>query len=189
MSDSLDLSIRRSTNAADAQEVFSPQEHSPPMNEYLTDVSNNGGDYCVIRCVLPAGAVVPMHSHADRETFYVVSGKIEGLRVDRWEELGPGDIVDVRDGARHAWRNSSQTAATMICVTTTKMARFLQEVSAAGASPEEQAARFLRLVRANGCWLASPEENAAIGLDANWAAFAIDCSARSGFVCEATVAW
>jgi quercetin dioxygenase-like cupin family protein len=168
MSDNLDLNVRCSTRAANAHDVFSPQEHSAPTNEYLTDVSDNGGDYCVMRCVLPAGAVVPMHSHADRETFYVLSGKIESLRGDRWEELGPGDIIDVRDGARHAWRNSSRTAATIICVTTTKMARFLQDVSAAGASPEEQAERFLRLVRANGYWLASPEENAAIGLDVNW---------------------
>ena len=168
MPDNPNLNNRRLMSATNAHEVFSPQEHLRPMNEYLTEVSDDAGDYCLIRCTLPAGAVVPMHSHADRETFYVVSGTIEGLRDDRWEELGPGDIIDVRDGARHAWRNASQTAATMICVTTTKMARFLQAVSAAGPSPDEQAARFLRLVRANGYWLASPEENAAIGLDVNW---------------------
>lgn len=142
------------------------------MNEYLTDISGDDADadYCVMRCVMPAGAVVPMHSHADRETFYVLSGTIEGLREDHWEELGPGDVFDVRDGAKHAWRNSSQVAAMMICVTTTRMARFLQDISAADASLEDQALRFLKLVQANGYWLASPEENAAIGLDVNWGA-------------------
>jgi hypothetical protein len=111
-----------------------------------------------------------MHSHADRETFYVVSGKIDALREDRWEVLGPGDVFDVRDGAKHAWRNSSQVAASIICVTTTEMARFLQEISisAAGSLPEEQAQRFLDLVHAKGYWLASPDENAAVGLDVNW---------------------
>jgi quercetin dioxygenase-like cupin family protein len=170
MSDNLNLNNRRSTSATNAQEVFSPQKHLRPMNEYLTEISDNAGDYCLIRCTLPAGVVVPMHSHADRETFYVVSGKIDALREDRWEVLGPGDVFDVRDGAKHAWRNSSQVAASIICVTTTEMARFLQEISisAAGSLPEEQAQRFLDLVHAKGYWLASPDENAAVGLDVNW---------------------
>ena len=126
MSDNLNLNDRCSTSATNAQEVFSPQNHLRPMNEYLTEVSNNEGDYCVIRCSLPAGAVVPMHSHADRETFYVVSGNLDALNGDRWEKLGPGNVFDVRDGAQHAWRNSSQLAASMICVTTTRLARFLK---------------------------------------------------------------
>ena len=170
MSDNLNLNDRCSTSATNAKEVFSLQNHLRPMNEYLTEVSNNEGDYCVIRCSLPAGAAVPMHSHADRETFYVVSGNPAALNGDRWEKLGPGDVFDVRDGDKHAWRNSSQLVASMICVTTTRLARFLQDisVSAAGLSAEEQAQRFLELVHANGYWLASPEENAAVGLAVNW---------------------
>jgi hypothetical protein len=111
-----------------------------------------------------------MHSHADRETFYVLSGKLDALRGDQWEELGPGDVFDLRDGTKHAWRNSSQAAASMICVTTTKMALFLQEISTSvpGSSPEENARRFFQLVHAYGYWLATPEENAAVGLDVNW---------------------
>jgi quercetin dioxygenase-like cupin family protein len=170
MSDNLNLNDRCSTSATNAQEVFSPQKHLRPMNEYLSEVSDNEGDYCVIRCTLPAGVAVPMHSHADRETFYVLSGNLDALNGNRWEQLGPGDVFDVRDGAKHAWRNSSQLAASMICVTTTKLARFLQNISisAAASSPEEQAQRFLELVHANGYWLATPEENAAVGLAVNW---------------------
>ncbi|MBR1125865.1 cupin domain-containing protein [Bradyrhizobium lablabi] len=126
------------------------------------------GPYAI--ALLPAGAVVPMHSHADRETFYMLSGKLDALNGDRWQQLGPGDVFDVRAGMKHAWRNSSQAAATMICVTTNKLAGFLQEISIpeAGSSGEEQAQRFFKLVQAHGYWLASPEENAAIGLDVNW---------------------
>jgi quercetin dioxygenase-like cupin family protein len=169
MSDNLNLNDRCSTSATNAQEVFAPQNHLRPTNEYLTEVFNNERDYCVIRCSLPAGAAVPMHSHADRETFYVVSGNPDALNGDRWEKLGPGDIFDVRDRAKHACRNSSLLVS-MICVTTTRLARFLQDmsVSAAGLSAEEQAQRFLELVQANGYWLASPEENAAVGLAVNW---------------------
>src|SRR5262249_129119 len=74
MSDNLNPVNARSTNAT-ARGVFSPQKHLHPTNEYLTDVSDSGEDYCLIRCTLPAGVVVPLHSHADRETFYVLSGK------------------------------------------------------------------------------------------------------------------
>jgi quercetin dioxygenase-like cupin family protein len=170
MSANLNPDNHRSAPANNSGKVFSPQQDLRPVNEYLTQVSSNDEDYCVMRCTLPAGAVVPMHSHADRETFYVISGKLDALREDRWVQLGPGDVIDVRDGIKHAWRNPSHAAAEMICVTTTRMARFLQDisVSAGGSSPEEDAQRFLRLVRAHGYWLASPEENAAVGLDVNW---------------------
>ena len=103
--------------------VFSPQKDSHPVNLYLTELSDNEEDYCVIHCTLPPGLVVPLHSHSDRETFYVISGRIGALKIDRWEELGPGDVLDVRDGMKHAWRNSSQAPALVLCVTTTRMAK------------------------------------------------------------------
>lgn len=169
MSDNRDE--RRSAIAASAQEVFSPQGHLRPLNEYLTEVSDDA-DYCVMRCTLPAGAIVPMHSHADRETFYLISGRLDALNEDHWETLEPGDIFDVQGGTKHAWRNSSGRDALVMCVTTPRMARFLQatSVSAAGSSSEDHARRFRELVKAHGYWLASPEENVAIGLDVNWGA-------------------
>jgi hypothetical protein len=51
------------------------------------------------------------------------------------------------------------------------MARFLQEISISDddiSAPDDRAQRFLQLVHANGYWLASPEENAAVGLTINW---------------------
>ncbi len=35
-------------------------------------------------------------------------------------------------------------------------------------APEERAQHFLKLVEAYGYWLASPEENAAVGMGVNW---------------------
>jgi quercetin dioxygenase-like cupin family protein len=160
-----------SPNIANGEEIFSPQKDLRPTNVYLTKISENDADYCLILATLPAGAVVPMHSHADRETFYVLSGNVEGLRVNQWETLGPGDVFDVSDGVKHAWRNSSQESASMLIVTTTRMAKFLRDISVSDddtSGPDEQAQRFLELVRAHGYWLASPEENAAVGLTVNW---------------------
>ncbi|ODM84099.1 hypothetical protein A6452_14995 [Bradyrhizobium elkanii] len=151
--------------------MFSPQKNLAPTNTYLTEISDDQGDYSVMQCNLPAGAIVPLHSHADRETFYVLSGKPSSLTGDQWKELGPGDVVDMRDGIKHAWKNASQQPASMLCVTTTKMAKFLRDVSTVSGEvldPDEQARRFVNLVLANGYWLASPEENAAVGLGVNW---------------------
>ena len=170
MSDHFNLGHARSTRAPATREVFSPQSNLRPQSENLTEISDDEADYCVIRSTLPAGAVVPMHSHADRETFYVLAGRLNAYNGDRWQELGPGDVLDVQDGIKHAWRNSSKASASMLCVTTTKMARFLRDISisATDSSPEAQAQRFLQLVKAHGYWLASPEENAAVGLKVNW---------------------
>jgi hypothetical protein len=53
-----------------------------------------------------------------------------------------------------------------------KAGPFLEEISIPvdGSLAEEPAQRFLRLVNSHGYWLASAEENAAVGLDVNWGA-------------------
>jgi quercetin dioxygenase-like cupin family protein len=156
--------------SSDTREIFSPQHDLRPSNRYLTEVTDDDGDYCVIMCDLPPGLVVPLHSHADRETFYVLSGNPDAFRGDHWETLGPGDVFDAQNDIRHAWRNSSGKAVSMLCVTTMRLARFLRDITVdSGASdPRASAQRFLGLVQKHGYWLASPEENAAIGLVTNW---------------------
>jgi mannose-6-phosphate isomerase-like protein (cupin superfamily) len=89
-----------SKTRSDTHETFSPQQDVRPGNRYLTEMTDGDGDYCVMLCTLPRGVVVPMHSHADRETFYVVSGNPDVFRGDRWEMLKPGDVIDAQDGIR-----------------------------------------------------------------------------------------
>jgi quercetin dioxygenase-like cupin family protein len=163
-------SSSESKKRSDTHEIFSPQQDLRPGNQYLTEVTDGDGDYCVMLCTLPRGVVVPMHSHADRETFYVMSGNPDVFRGDHWETLSAGDVIDAQDGIRHAWRNSSGAAASMLCVTTMRLARFLRDVAVddGSADPLAGAQRFLKLVQEYGYWLASPEQNAAIGLDINW---------------------
>jgi quercetin dioxygenase-like cupin family protein len=160
----------RAKTRSNTIEVFSPQEDVRPGNQYLTEVTEGDGDYCVMLCTLPPGVVVPMHSHADRETFYVLSGTPDLFLGDRWETLSPGDLIDAQNGIRHAWRNSSRADVSMLCTTTMRLARFLRDVSVddGTADPLASGQRFLRLVEQHGYWLASPQENAAIGLDINW---------------------
>jgi quercetin dioxygenase-like cupin family protein len=143
-----------------------------PTVQYLT--SPEAGEPCVMRGTIPPGVVVPLHSHADPETFLMVSGRAEGLALSgedvRWVPVGPGDVFHVPGNAKHAWRNPSHEPAVAIIVSTPKMGRFFRELAAAaGPRPEwppsqETLHAFLDLADRYGCWNATPEENAAVGI-------------------------
>ena len=53
-----------------------------PEIQRLTALSEADDGFCLIRSTFPAGAVVPIHSHPDRETFYVLDGELQALRED-----------------------------------------------------------------------------------------------------------
>jgi quercetin dioxygenase-like cupin family protein len=121
----------------------------------------------VIRGTIPPGAVVPMHTHADPETFFEVTGTPEGLvHTDagfRWEPIRPGDVFHVPGCAKHAFRNHSSEPAVMIVTTTSRIGRFFREVASppAGSDP---LLHFLATSERYGYWNATPEENAAVGI-------------------------
>ena len=130
---------------------------------------------CLMRGTIPPGVVIPMHSHADPETFIVVSGEVEGLVVDgddaTWRPIAAADIFHVPSGAKHAWRNPTPAPAAMFIVSTSKMARFFQELGvpvrsgATPAPPSPEALRHFQEVSARyGYWNATPEENARVGI-------------------------
>jgi quercetin dioxygenase-like cupin family protein len=78
-----------------------------PRIQFLTTVSDADDDYCLIRGAVPAGVIVPIHSHRERETFYVLEGEMKGLWEDSWMTFGVSDVFDVPGGLKHAWRNVS----------------------------------------------------------------------------------
>jgi quercetin dioxygenase-like cupin family protein len=92
--------------------------------------------YCVMLGTIPRGGSVPIHSHADVESFYVLSGAVQVLsqRGDRfeWLDVKPGEFVQVPRNAKHAFRNQSSD--------------------------------FLRVASKFGYWNGSPAENAAVGI-------------------------
>jgi quercetin dioxygenase-like cupin family protein len=131
-----------------------------PTIQFLTAPNGNEDGPCVMRGIIPASTVVPLHSHADPETFLVLSGSAEGL-VDRdrckWQHVGPGNVFHVPPDAPHAWRNFAADPAVMLFVGTNRLARFFTETA---AEPE----RFLEISERYGYWNATPEENAKIGV-------------------------
>jgi hypothetical protein len=73
--------------------------------------------------------------------------------------------------ARHAWRNLSSEPVVALIITTKRLGRFLQEAGrpATGAAQPPptpaELARFAAIVAKYGYWNATPEENAAVGIE------------------------
>ena len=155
--------------------VYNPQSQDLRASDnYLTSLSFQLDDYCVFTAEMPAGMIVPLHSHFDRESFYILSGEMNFYDGASWRILKQGELVDVLSNTKHAWRNASQSSASLLVVTTVRVGKFLQQAS----SPVEtkldtqrasaQKEHFFKLVRDYGYWLGSPEDNESIGLSTNW---------------------
>jgi quercetin dioxygenase-like cupin family protein len=145
-----------------------------PTVEYLTSPEDEPNDFCVLKGTIPPSASVPLHSHADTEDFFILSGSVEGLRHDTqgytWIGAKAGDYLHVPGDAPHAWRNVSREPVVMLMITTKRIGRFFQEVGrpATGApqpppTPEDLA-RFAAVSAKYGYWNATPEENVAVGI-------------------------
>lgn len=141
--------------------------------EFLTSPDDDY-DFCVIKGTIPGGGFVPLHSHPDVETFLVLSGRLEawtGTDIGLgWKEVHAGDYLHVESNARHAWRNPGEEPGIALVVTTRRLGRwFLEMGTSINGAPEpptaDDLARLAALAGEYGHWLASPEENAAVGIE------------------------
>jgi quercetin dioxygenase-like cupin family protein len=141
-----------------------------PRIQFLTALSDNDNDYCLIRGTVPAGVVVPLHCHAEREAFYIAEGEIQGLWEDRWITLGLGDVFDVPGGLKHGWRNVSGASASLLLVMPMRLGRFFRDIGRPvasikpGAPKPADLQRLVEVSHAYGYWLGAPEDNAAVGI-------------------------
>jgi uncharacterized RmlC-like cupin family protein len=126
---------------------------------------------CVMRGVIPPGVTVPLHSHDDFEDFFVLAGGhevlVEGDGGLEWRDANPGDYIRLPGNVPHAHRNLSQEPAVDLIITTGRMGRFFREVGRPIDSPQPTAqnvARFAEIAARYGYRLATPEENAAVGI-------------------------
>lgn len=152
---------------ADARETL---DLFGPRIQFLTRLSDEDDGYCLIAGVVPPGVAVPVHSHAERKTFYLLEGEMQGLRDNRWIALGAGEMFDVPGGLKHAWRNASVAPASMLVVTPMRLARFFRDVGRslplANEGPPTPAdfRRFADIANRYGYWLGGPADNAAVGI-------------------------
>lgn len=146
-----------------------------PSVEFLSPPAQPDDAFSVIRGTVPPGVAVPLHSHVDVESFYLLSGVLQVLleRQDKleWTDVRTGGFVHIPEGAKHAWRNTSQVPAVALIVTTARLERFFREIGRPlvqgvplpPPAPEDLQ-RFAQIAAKYGHWLATPEENAAAGI-------------------------
>lgn len=129
--------------------------------------------YSVIRGTIPPGVSVPLHSHGDVESFYVLSGEAQVLLQTEngleWKALKPGDFVHIPGDAKHACRNVSDQPLESLIITTPRLGSALREmgkpVQGERRSPTPEDIERLDEINARyGYWMASPEENAEMGI-------------------------
>jgi quercetin dioxygenase-like cupin family protein len=144
-----------------------------PTLEFLTLPEEAQHDFCVLRGVIPPGVSVPLHSHPDTETFFVVSGEMLALRqgAEGYDSIvaKAGDYIHVPAGARHGWRNVSGEPVVAILTTTARLGRFFLETgrpvtgTPQPATPAEFA-HFATVAARYGHWNGTPEDNASVGI-------------------------
>ena len=101
-----------------------------PTVEFLTPPEE--GAYCVLKGTIPPGMSVPLHSHPEPESFFVVSGKGKVLTERdgrlKWVDVKPGDFIHIPGGAKHAHRNTSSEPLVELATTNTTLGQFFLEV-------------------------------------------------------------
>jgi quercetin dioxygenase-like cupin family protein len=146
----------------------------PDGNKIETLSPSTEDAYCVLSGTIPPGGGVSLHSHADAESFYLLSGEAEALvqttsRLE-WQRLGPGDFIHIPSGAKHAWRNPCDEPASVLITCTAKLGRALREMAQLTSENGTQfpapavIQRLAEISQRYGYWLGSQEENAAVGI-------------------------
>jgi len=149
-----------------------------PTIQFVTNPDEEEGGPCIMRGTVPPGVVIPLHRHADPETFIPLSGHLRGVMFHgdafEWIDVRPGVIFHVPGDATHGFRNDGTEPAVVIIASTTTIGRFFREVGrpvgsgspAAAAVPpsSEWVQRFLAISARYGYWNASPAENARVGI-------------------------
>src|ERR1700735_5804076 len=78
--------------------------------QFLSTPEQINDQISVMRGTVPSGVVIPLHSHADPEIFYVLNGSIEifqaGGQSAGWQIVTAGEVVSIPGNVRHALPNT-----------------------------------------------------------------------------------
>jgi len=139
--------------------------------QFLSTPEQVNDQISVMRGMVPSGVVIPLHSHADPEIFYVLNGSLEVFQAEGWQTVTAGEVVSIPGNVRHAVRNTSPSPITLITVSKQELYSFFRELARpfdpnrppAPPTPEEMQQLF-NVAEKYEYWLASRDENAAIGI-------------------------
>ena len=128
-----------------------------------------------MRGSVPPGVVIPLHSHADPEIFYVLGGSLEVFQTEGpsegWQTVNAGEVVSIPGNIGHPLRNTSPSPITSITVSKQGLYSFFREIAPPfdpnrrliPPTPEAMK-QLLQVTEKYEYWLGSPDENAAIGI-------------------------
>lgn len=144
--------------------------------QFVSTPDQNSGNLSVMRAGIPPKAVIPLHSHADPEIFYLTEGTMEVFQDDgrssQWQTANPGDVVTIAGGVKHALRNPAANPVMTVLVSEGQLYRFFQELAEPldpGAQPPVPTPgvmqRLFEVAARYRYWIGSPAENAAIGIN------------------------
>ena len=112
--------------------------------QFLVGPQQDEDALCILKRTIPPGILVPMHSH---------------------------DFVEVPSKVKNAFRNRSQHPVINLVFTTSKHGRYFQEIGRPAASWDrirpptlDEIQHFVKTAALYGYWLATPEENASVGI-------------------------
>ncbi|HEY4047921.1 MAG TPA: cupin domain-containing protein [Acidobacteriaceae bacterium] len=144
--------------------------------QFVSTPDQNRGNLSVMHAGIPPQAVIPLHSYADAEIFYVTEGSMEVYQDDGttsgWQTAHTGEFVTIAGGVRHAVRNPGSTLVMTVLVSERQLYRFFRELaeplnpdSPPPAPKPEAMQRLFEVAGRYQYWLGSPSENAAIGIN------------------------
>jgi quercetin dioxygenase-like cupin family protein len=143
--------------------------------QFLSTPEQINDQISMMRGAIPSGVVIPLHSHADPDIFYVLNRSLEVSLAEGpsegWQTVNAGEVVSIPGNVRHALRNTSPSPITSIIVSKQEIYSFVRELARpfdpirppAPPTPEEMQQLFSVAEKYEYC-LASPDENAAIGI-------------------------
>jgi quercetin dioxygenase-like cupin family protein len=143
--------------------------------QFVSTPEQNRANLSVMRGGIPARAIVPLHSHASPEIFYIMEGKLDVFQDEGessgWKTATVGDVVTVAGGVKHALRNPDPTLVMTILISDEQLYRFFSELAepfdpANGAPPPSPAVmqRLFEVAARYNYWIGTPADNAAIGM-------------------------
>jgi quercetin dioxygenase-like cupin family protein len=97
--------------------------------------TDESGEVLHVEVWVDKGGGVPPHVHpAMEERFEVLAGRASFLAGKEWREAGPGETVVVPPGTRHAYRNTNDEIAHIVCHARppSSLQEFLEDAAALG---------------------------------------------------------
>lgn len=140
--------------------------------QFLNEPGKGQDDLSLMTAVLPAGIIIPLHSHADPEFFFLLEGSLDVYQESAdWNTAMAGQLITIPGNVKHALRNTTSETARAILVSKAGIHNFFRELaqpfspdSVPHPPTQEEMEVLFEAAERHGYWIGSSTENAAIGI-------------------------